>query len=485
MPGRRPLLVVVPLLCATLVAPAATAQPPASDARDTQTECELPDAPTDTDRSELLVAPAGTQDELTSPTAIRRAVRTGRLTAPRRSGTIRVDDAPRASVALGDTVVYQIVSNESGALLDRLAAANGSTPTTRFASLVSADGVGFEYVGPGGNPPALNLSASIAAERFGVVPDRESGVLYMVVESGALLFEQDRESSQTEGLGRRGLRLSITSENGSADGPALLTTEYEVVPREVRFFGGEDDQFERATAPAQSVCGATTVAPGSEITVGYRSLDGGPLRTVGTATVRDSYSFTGTLNLSGTAPGAYILGGRNLSTADPRTLLVVGNVSVAALDVADVRELARVERITYELTSTDGGFVVFRNETGAVVGTSILWTPGRVSSGLLLDRPVRRNGTLTATVYRDVNGNETYDAADEPYRVGGRPVTATANLTVIDPDPAPDRSTTQTTARSTPTVAPGTTVSVTTGAGFSSLAALGAVLAVVAFALRD
>jgi hypothetical protein len=486
---RTPVVVAVALLLLSVAPPAATARPTASDATSgSMSTCtaraDRPAAQSGSIGVETFVAPAVAFHDLTNASAIERAGERGILTRPQSAAGAATDELD-VGVARGDTVVHRItVSGSATALLDRLESANGSTPTARFANLTDRDGIEFEYVGPTACPPALNLTGSIRADELHVVPGNRS--LSLVVDSDGLLFERPEPGTESErwDWGHRAMRLSLTPSTGLVDDGIEVETDYDVVERDVRFGPVENGSYRRVAAPGQPVSGVTTVAPGSEIRVGWRPLGTERVANTTTTRVNASSGFTATLDLSNVEPGVYALDSPGLETDEPPTLLVVEDTPGAVLDLHVARGEGAVEGVSFTATTTDGGIVVVRNATGDVVGTSIRWSPGPVESEFDLDAPFRANQTITATLYRDVNGNETFDAADEPYRVGGSPVTDTANVTVF-PERTDGQPTTTTTAQpdSTPTVEPGeTAATTTTGPGFSTAVGVLAV-ALVALAL--
>ena len=486
---RTPVVVAVALLLLSVASPAATARPAASDATSgAMSTCtaraDRPAAQSGSVGVETFVAPAAAFHDLTNASAIERGRERGLLTGRPQSAAGATTDGLDVGVARGDTVVHRITLNGSAtALLDRLESANGSTPTARFATLTGRDSIEFEYVGPTACPPALNLTGSIRADELRVVPGNRS--LSLVVDSDGLLFERPEPGTESErwDWGRRAMRLSLTPSTGLVDDGIEVETDYDVVERDVRFGPVENGSYRRVAAPGQPVSGVTTVAPGSEIRVGWRPLETERVANTTTTSVNASSGFTATLNLTNAEPGVYALDSPGLETDDPPTLLVVEDTPGAVLDLHEARGEGSVEGVSFTATTTDGGIVVVRNATGDVVGTSIRWSPGPAESEIDLAAPLRTNQTITATLYRDVNGNETYDAGDEPYRVDGAAVTATANVTVFPERADEQPATTTTTPGSTPTVAPGeTATTTTTGPGFDALVGVLAV-ALVALAL--
>lgn len=143
--------------------------------------------------------------------------------------------------------------------------------------------------------------------------------------------------------------------------------------------------------------------------------------------------------------------------------------------------------VVAQVNLSEGGFVaVFEgSRNGTLLGTSAYLVPGQFET-VDVDLTTQRanDTTVVAVVYRDVDGNRTFDpAVDEPYTDGGRAVSDSAYVTSgLAPTTANPTSTasetTTTTATDTPTPSDDaeTTTVDSEAPGFGVLAAVVALL---------
>lgn len=385
------------------------------------------------------VAPAGSYDELQNASAIAAIAGTRSLT---RVGS--------GEVANGDVVVHRLRLNGSATqLLDGLAAQNRGSPTANFQALVQREGVEFRYVGASACPPELALNATIERDALRVVPDRENDALYLLVDVDDAMFDPPGDTGPTADgweLGRHAMSLELRRSSGLVAENVTVKADYDVAERRASFVAPTEGLVQLSPASNQTIRGHTTVAPGTEIRVLLRPVEAstGPLGA--TATVNRSRGFEARFDLSGISGDALyavrVAGMERDEDFRSVTIAAVGNATGAVV-FAGTPESEGLVLDDLSVATTDGGFAVIRNASGGIVGHSRYLDPGAASVQPDLRPPIRTNQTVTVTLYRDVNGNQTFDPTDEPYRVNGSAVRDTANVT-IEGEP-PDVPTTRTT----------------------------------------
>lgn len=456
--GHAALVVTVACLLAVAVAPAvaspagSTANVPAGNAP-RATTC-APDAPSsvaapDDDRLpvETLVAPRGSYDRLTNASAIAAARRAGRLT----NATAGVDRTPEERVvAIRDVVVHRVALDGSGSdLLDRLTGEDRDSPTAEFRALSAGGELELRYWGPTACPPELALNASVDAGAFRVVPDRENGSLYLVLDIDRLRFyPPGGDGPTTEPVMRGTHRFSLTvATTNDSTGTRTASGEYGVVGGSVSLAGRHDGLVRVAPGANRTVAGQTTRAPGSELRLTLRPVDGATRVRSATVTVNESRGFLSGFDL-GNASGAVFRVEATDAAGEPvlvpGTLVAVGDAAAAVVDLSNQTTDGT---ILYgpSVTTTHGGFVTVRNESGRFLAVSDYVPPGRAAVQIDLATPLRGNDTVTVTVYRDVNGNRAFDDADVPYRSNGTVVSDSAAVTHEPVDGATPASTEATT----------------------------------------
>jgi PGF-CTERM protein len=366
-----------------------------------------------------LTAPGSTYDDLRNASAVRAAIADGTLAEPGQ------DTYADAVVAYGDVVLHRVSFEGSAtAVLDAMADQDRGSPGANFRALVAGDGVDLSFRGPTACPPDLALNASLDADAIRVVPDQDRESLYLVFDSDRYLVGQSESDPRADrwNYGAHSLSLSAGTVDGR-DVDAAGETQWETQQRAVAFDAADDDLLRTDSGENQSFAFETTVAPGTELTVALQSLDGDVTRS-GDAVV--SANRTGRVTLD-VPRGVYAV---NVSDAEPTDLLVAaGNASGATLAFPD-QEAEQPTLYQVGVVTTDGGFVVVRNESGRVVGVSDRFEAGAAHPEVELPRAAATDGEFTATVVRDAAADDgEYDAeVDDPYRVDGEPVEATASV---------------------------------------------------------
>lgn len=433
-------------------------------------------------------APGAAWADLQSASDVRAALDTGLLT-PASAGADRYEDNV---VATGDVVLHRLRVNGSAmSLLDRLAAQDTGSPTTNFQALAREDGIEFRYLGPTACPPTLALNASIDAGAFRVIPDRDAGALSLVVDVGRLHFHPpgggDPEADWD--WGHHGLELTLAESTGLVDEDTTVGADYDVDDRHVEVVAETDGLLRVAAAPNQRLAGVATMAPGTTVTLELVALDA-PTTTAHatTATLDRNGTFATTLDLSNDSDAVYRVRVPETPRQDaPYALVAVDNATGAELAVSDQDGIGTHLYAT-GVTTTHGGFIVARNDTTTVAVSDFL-SPGAASPQPRFDPVLWADTNLTVTVYRDSDGDGTYDpGVDDPYTIDGAPVTDTAHVVVDVSERETTRTTTHPTTTTQPTTATGTrqassSTPHTTDArtpGFGPLVTLVALLAVLA-----
>lgn len=249
--------------------------------------------------------------------------------------------------------------------------------------------------------------------------------------------------------------------------------------------------FLRLDDDREQISGTTTVQPGQNVTV---VVSGSGLERSKSVTVTQDGRYSASFDFSNAsapvtvtvdvrANGESILGGGTVPgrIADRPASLITSSQTTDGASV-------QIRRVNLP----DGGFIVaHRGGTdGEVLGVAER-DPG-VGSQLVvpIEPPINETTEMTLALYRDTNGNGTYDDGDQPYVAEGSAVTAQLSVSVetttADGGPGTatdvDDGTTTTDSGSATTTPEQTTVD---GSGFGALAGLVAVaLSAVALAAR-
>lgn len=413
-------------------------------------------------------APASASGDFQTSDDIEDRIDSGLLT-PDQAGANHYDDE---SIAIGDVLVHRIQLNGSASgLLDRLGAQDQGSPTENFRALVQRDdnGIEFSYIGPTACLPRLALYASIENDSFRVVPDRDHDALYIVVDVEELRFELGDSGPVADkwNWGHHAVSLTLRESSGLVAETTTIEDHYNVDRRRVKFEAEHDSLVRFDAAPNQTVSGNAAMAPGTTFQVELVPL-GNPNATAAhttNATLDRDGEFRASFDLAD-APDETLYTVRVPTTPrddPPRRLVAVGNATGASLGATDHESIGTV-LYANGVTTTDGGFLVARNDT-TTVAVSEYFGPGAASPQPHYDPLLWQDETLTLTVYHDTDGNGAYDpVTDEPYRRGGEPVQTTVNVTVD----LSERETTQTTSH--PTTTPTTTTSTVTAMTSKSMA---------------
>jgi hypothetical protein len=414
---------------------------------------------------DTLVAPGADYDRLTDADALSAARRAGTLTPAIDGVDLTWEDD---LVAYRDVVVHRVGLNGSATdLLDRLAAQERGSPTENFRALVAGDEVAFDYIGATACPPELALNASIDREAVRVVPDREHGALFLVLDTDRLLFHPlggGEPTTDTFVKGHHGLTLTLRASSGLVAENTTVESHYDVADARVEFVGERDGLVRVAPDDDQTVRGRTTLAPGSEVEVTLHPYTGSGDNVTATATVNRSREFAAEFDLTNVSPETTYATAVTGVTEPPTveagaTLVAVGNATAALVDVSDYDSDGPVSTLyPIPVTTTDGGFVVVRNASGDLLGVSEYLEPGATTARPEFSPALVADQTVTATAYRDANANREFDDADVPYRTNGSVVRDAAAVRIEG-----DWEPTTTAVTPTTTVGARTTTEPTTG----------------------
>lgn len=417
------------------------------------------------------VAPASAHDELRNASAVADAVDAGRVTSL---------DPEDPTVATTDLAVHRIELNGSATdLLDRLTAQDRGSPTANFRALVQGEGVAFRYSGPSACPPRLALNETVERGALWVVPDRANESLWVVADVDELVYyalRSDTEFAPDDrwDWGHHGVSLALRRSSGLVGANVTAESHYEAEDPRATFLARSEGLVRLSAGGNRTVRGRTTVAPGTEIRVQLRPVEAPTDRLNATTTVNRTGGFAAAFDLSGVDDGALytvrVAGMERDEDFRRTTLVAVGNATGAAVH-AGTPESEGLSLDDVSAATTHGGFAVVRNASGGVVGVSEYLDPGAASPKPDLRPPVRTNQTVTVALYRDANGNRTFDPDDEPYRANGSVVRDTANVTIEgEPPEVPTTATpvTTTTLVTTTTVTPTTTDGRTTAGATSA-----------------
>jgi len=386
-----------------------------------------------------LTAPGRTYARLANASAIRDAVADGTLVEPAQA------EYAENRVAYGDVVLHRVsFAGNATAVLDAMSTQGEGSPAANFRALVAGDGVDLSFRGPTACPPELALNASLAADAIRVVPDVDRETLYLVFDSERYLVGQSASNPRADRWNYGPHSLSL--EAGTVQGhevDAAGETQWHTDTRTVSFEAADDDLLWTDAGETQPFAFETTVAPGTELTVELRSLDGNVTRSDSAVVTANR---TGSVTLD-VPRGVYAV---HASSIVPTDLLVAaGDASGATLGFPD-QETEQLYLYQVGLVTTDGGFVVVRNESGRVVGVSDHFAAGAAHPQVEIPRAAATDGEFTATVVHDTDDDGEFDReTDAAYRVDGDPVEATASVEFRLQTP-PTTTTTTTRGSTTP-----------------------------------
>jgi hypothetical protein len=394
-----------------------------------------------------FAAPGGAYDRLDDAGAIAAARADGTVT-PVEDGPARGEDHP--AVAYRDVVVHRVVlEGDATGLLDRLTDGEDGPPTDTFRSLAASDAIAVEYTGTFlCVRDRLRLNASIDRGAVRVVPDRANRTAYLVLDVDRLTFRDaggNNPASERHVTGPHDLSLTLRESSEFAARNVTASSEYEVVEAEVAFAGRHAGLVRLPADGNRTVHGRTSLAPGSRLGVRLHPLTADASTVATTATANRTGAFGARFDRAALPEGAYAVSVAGVT--DPpaveagASLVAVGNASTALVAVSDeVTDGTTLYGPT--VSTTDGGFVVVRGPDGERRGASEYVAPGATATRLELSPPLETNGTITATVYRDADGDRAFDAdTDVPYHTNGSVVRDSAFVHLDrDPTPAPTAS---------------------------------------------
>jgi len=464
----RPPLPVVVLTALVAVAPVvAIAAPVAGSATGSATvdDAEAPNATV----TGIYRARRGLWDDLGSVAAVDRV---------RERGAIE----PATPIVRGELLVVEL---DSRGLVDRLRNRSEATTTARFFGMLNGTNASLTVRQLNPTPERPSKAFALAPNATRVVA--ANATTYVVVDTANARLRWARGTDGTPtpelyGDEEFGARFHVEPLDYDAfeDRPHARFVE----PRATldRAVGSEPI---KVAATNDTLVVRTTTAPGTRVNVRIvadrtgstlfeRAVevapDGRSQVAVPDGTVTAESNVTVSLQ-----PRGY---GVDSTHFDARTTSAVARLGPVTTDDDAVR--------LRETHLVAGGFLVLTDESGAVVTVDRVAPDDRLA-GLLFpeDADLSPGTTLTIAAYRDTDGDGSYDAADEPYRVDGAPVrktvmyggtpTATATPTPTATVTRSPTSTATTTApsSSTPTATPGQP-------GLGALTALTALLIVAA-----
>ncbi|QLH80282.1 DUF7282 domain-containing protein [Halosimplex pelagicum] len=405
----------------------------------------------------VMVAPRGSVDRLASVAAIERGREAGWVT-------------PSPVLAAGDTLVLRLTVP---GIADRVANATGDTADARFRTVLADENVSVRFVQRHVGPHRDRAIFYLNGSRGQAVAADPANDTYYVAADLAAVPNSDGEPGIDEYLRSRGEfvpRLVVDGEHRLNPGDldeANRAGGFALSDREAELFDADVEDLLApgfAAASNQTVAGATTLAPGSTVTVsvtdavGIETPRNATARVTGRTADRDDYDppgfvFETALNLSGVDPGTEI----SLAVASDGTVLndryerdryrAPVDSPRASLELANDPFANGTVRVA-NATLPDGGFVaVERTSDGTVVGSSDYLDAGTheglrvtVSEGASTD-----DSDLRVYLAHDSDGDGNYfRSADRSYADAMRAVGATVSRAAAS----------TATATATPTVTP-------------------------------
>lgn len=207
-------------------------------------------------------------------------------------------------IAAGDIVVHRISASGVEGPLEYRQEVKGAQDTTVAFLQTSGDSGAFSLqidrtsTGANAESDPLQLNSSNVA----VVQDSDNNTYFVAValahaeyQSGTPVNNDDTDEITAE--------FSVTDETGLTDGGDSVEDSYEITDRDATL--DTDGNIVAVQAAAeQPVSGATTVAPGSEINVQFKSeSDTNPFITQPDATVTPNKTFTASVDMNEYSPG--------------------------------------------------------------------------------------------------------------------------------------------------------------------------------------
>lgn len=199
-------------------------------------------------------------------------------------------------VAAEDVLVVRV---DAPSFRGPLAAAEGSSTTERFESLVGSSEARFDLqqADSGGQTAAvdLDLGGSVAAGAVNV-ESHADGTLTLELAEADLVFDSG------DNVGERfEVDLVLDEDSGLTDDNRASDAEFRFTERSATFDTGGRDRLALPQSANATVRGSTTVAPGTEFEVEVRA--GGALLRENTTTATANRSFAARVDLSEASPG--------------------------------------------------------------------------------------------------------------------------------------------------------------------------------------
>ncbi|MGQ5517242.1 DUF7282 domain-containing protein [Halococcus saccharolyticus] len=352
-------------------------------------------------------APAESFDNVTNASEVAAAIENDRITTT-------------DNVAVGDVLVLQ----------SKLSGVYGAFEAANFTELVERGmfNLTVRQTNPGTNrqPKQLDLDRSLANDSIRVIPDPETDILYVNIDTEAAVFERGppRPGDEFEA------ELTVREESSLAASNQSIGANVTAVGAEL----GLGD-VSLAADDGQTVTGTTSIAPASEVTISLTANGTGSFVKTNTTTVSPNGTFATTFNLSETSPNTTVdvraVG--PLNTSDDITVPVrqsqepapmAGGARLAVDDQTTTGETVRIRNVTL----ADGGYVVIHapNASEAPV-ESVLGTSSYLENGtaenvtVTLGQPLTESTDVVVMAHRDTNDNGVFDfvssngSEDGPY----------------------------------------------------------------------
>ncbi len=383
--------------------------------------------------------PRSRLDDLSSTADVRNALAVGdfhktyaRESLAESAGLTSTGDQPSREgtpVLRGETLALAL---EASALADRLA--DAGDPAARFRALlggaVTVEAAETRSSLDGGESLPERYDPSAFGD-WQVHPDPANGTVFLLLDTRGPYAP----GSDGTDYGAVGERYVVTA---TVDGAGTGTTAFEFAEptADLDLSGVLEEVLVPATADA-TVTGTTTLPNGTTLSVELRPSDGGAVSATREVTAEGG-RFAATFDLGGVDSGAQFEavvrhGGTELDREAGRV-----RPGAAVRFAGDSRLSGVLDRVRLEgVTVTDGGFVAVHDGSfgDRVVGVTGYLPPGNHTDvPVSLDADLDGPGTLSATVYRDADGDREFDPADDrPYRWGSPEDT----LRITTPIPTP------------------------------------------------
>lgn len=209
----------------------------------------------------------------------------------------------RDVLSMDDTAVFEV---EVSGIYGFLDPDSSREATAEFAESLQNDHFGFEVVqsnADGGDPKRLDVPATAADDALTVLSDDRNQTLFVVADLSEAVFRQDGSRTTAEQGDTFTAEFSVLEDSRVYEERATAATDFEIAGREVSL----DYQGDRVTvkqASSQTISGATSLSPGTELLVKLRSTEA-PFLKEETVTVGDDGTFGATFDLSTVVPSDF------------------------------------------------------------------------------------------------------------------------------------------------------------------------------------